>query len=71
MLQYIQKTDNVYLQICQKDKHIVDEIYYSLEDILKNQAKPILEIKSSLDIIRKRTYLQYIMGQDLRWLIVI
>ena len=52
-----------------KDKHIVDEIYYSLEDILKNQAKPILEIKSSLDIIRKRTYLQYIMGQDLRWLI--
>lgn len=53
MLQYIQKTDNVYLQICQKDKHIVDEIYYSLEDILKNQAKPILEIKSSLDIIRK------------------
>ncbi|MBQ6631194.1 MAG: hypothetical protein IJH55_03570 [Romboutsia sp.] len=52
-----------------KDKHIVDEIYYSLEDILKNQAKPITEVKSALDIIRKRTYLQYIMGQDLRWLI--
>ena len=52
-----------------KDKHIVDEMYYSLDDILKNQAKPILEIKSALDIIRKRTYLQYIMGQDLRWLI--
>ena len=44
-------------------------MYYSLDDILKNQAKPILEIKSALDIIRKRTYLQYIMGQDLRWLI--
>ena len=52
-----------------KDKHIVDEMYYSLDDILKNQAKPIFEIKSALDIIRKRTYLQYIMGQDLRWLI--
>ncbi|WP_296647626.1 helix-turn-helix domain-containing protein [Romboutsia sp. 13368] len=52
-----------------KDKHIVDEIYYSLEDILKNQAKPIIEVKSALDIIRKRTYLQYIMNQDLRWLI--
>lgn len=52
-----------------KDKHIVDEMYYSLEDILKNQAKPVIEKKSSLDVIRKRTYLQYIMGQDLRWLI--
>lgn len=52
-----------------KDKDIVDEVYYSLEDILKNRAKPILEVKSTLDIIRKRTYLQYIMGQDLRWII--
>ena len=52
-----------------KDKHIVDEIYYSLEEILKNQAKPIIEVKSAIDIIRKKTYLQYIMGQDLRWLI--
>lgn len=47
----------------------MDEVYYSLEDILKNRAKPILEVKSTLDIIRKRTYLQYIMGQDLRWII--
>ena len=52
-----------------KDKHIVDEIYYSLEDILKNQAKPIIQVKSALDIIRNRIYLQYIMGQDLRWII--
>ena len=52
-----------------KDKDTVEEMYYSLEDILKNQAKPIIEVKSALDIIRKRIYLQYIMGQDLRWLI--
>lgn len=52
-----------------KNKDVVDEIYYSLEDILKNQAKPILEVKSTIDIIRKRIYLQYIMGQDLRWII--
>ena len=52
-----------------KDKDTVEEMYYSLEDILKNQAKPIIEVKSALDIIRKRTYLQYIMGQDLRWVI--
>ncbi|WP_286312085.1 helix-turn-helix domain-containing protein [Romboutsia ilealis] len=44
-----------------KDKDIVDEIYYSLEDILKNRAKPILEVKSILEIIRKRTYHQYIL----------
>ena len=52
-----------------KDKEIVDEIYYSLEDILKNQGKLIFEVKSTLDIIKNRKYLQYIMGQDLRWLI--
>ena len=52
-----------------KDKHVVDEIYYSLDDIIKNQVQPLIEKKSAIDIIKKRTYLQYIMGQDLRWLI--
>lgn len=52
-----------------KDKQIVDEMYYTLEDILKNQGKPIVEIKDSIDIIKEKHYLQYIMGQDLRWLI--
>ena len=52
-----------------KDKTIVDEIYYSLEEIVKNQAKPIIDIKTTKDIIKNRTYLQYIMEQDLRLLI--
>ena len=39
MLQYIQKTDNVYLTNMSKDKHIVDEIYYSLEEYIKKSGK--------------------------------
>ena len=52
-----------------KEKRVVDEMYYSLEDIVKNQGKPIVEVKSSINMIRNKKYIQYIMGQDLRWLI--
>lgn len=52
-----------------KEKHIIDEMYYSLEDILKNQGKLIAERKSPTDLIKDKIYIQYIMGQDLRWLI--
>lgn len=52
-----------------KDKQAVDEMYYSLADILKNQGKLIAEKKSPLELIKDKLYIQYIMGQDLRWLI--
>lgn len=52
-----------------KEKHVIDEIYYSLEDILKNQGKLIVEKVPPLSLIKDKTYIQYIMGQDLRWLI--
>ena len=52
-----------------KEKKIVDEIYYSLDEIVKNQGKLIVERKSSIDIIKEKKYIQYIMSQDLRLLI--
>jgi len=52
-----------------KDKNIIDEIYYSLETILKNQGSLLVENKTSMDIIKDQLYTQYLMSQDLRWLI--
>lgn len=52
-----------------KEKNIVDEMYYSLEDILKNQGKTIVKKEDPITLIKEKKYIQYIMGQDLRWLI--
>ncbi len=52
-----------------KEKSIIDDLYYSLETILKNHGTPIVEKKSSINIIKEKIYTQYIMAQDLRWLI--
>ncbi|MGL5347737.1 MAG: hypothetical protein ACRDA3_10320 [Peptostreptococcaceae bacterium] len=52
-----------------KEKHIVDEMYYSLEDIVTTQGKLVAERKLPREIIKDKTYIQYIMGQDLRLLI--
>ncbi len=52
-----------------KDKNVIDEIYYSLETILKNQGSLLVENKTSMDIIKDQLYTQYLMSQDLRWLI--
>ena len=52
-----------------EDKNIIDEIYYSLETILKNQGSLLVENKTSMDIIKDQLYTQYLMSQDLRWLI--
>lgn len=57
------------LSTMSKDKHIIDEMYYSLETILKNQGSPIFEKKSFINIIKEKIYIQYFMTQDLRWLI--
>ncbi|MGX4601053.1 hypothetical protein [Faecalimicrobium sp. JNUCC 81] len=51
-----------------KEKEVVDDMYYSLEDILKNRGKKMFERLNSLSIIRNQIYVQYIMGSDLRWL---
>ena len=51
------------------DKSAVEDMYYSLETILKNQGNPIFEKKKLINIIKEKTYTQYFMTQDLRWLI--
>ena len=51
------------------DKSAVEDMYYSLETILKNQGNPIFEKKKLINIIKEKTYTQYFMRQDLRWLI--
>ena len=49
-----------------KEKNIVDEVYYSLEEIIKNQGKLLVDKKAPLQILKEKIYLQYIMGQDMR-----
>ena len=52
-----------------KEKAIIDEVYYSLEEILKNQGKLLVEKETPLDLLKNKTYIQYIMGQDLKWVL--
>lgn len=52
-----------------KEKETIDELYYSLEGLLKRQGKPIFEKKDVISIIKNNIYTQYILGNDLRWLI--
>ncbi|MGL5329927.1 MAG: hypothetical protein ACRDD7_11710 [Peptostreptococcaceae bacterium] len=52
-----------------KEKRMVNEMYYSLEDILKEEGKEIVKYTKPYEIIKNKTYIQYIMGTDLRWLI--
>ena len=52
-----------------KEKKTIDELYYSIEDSLKLQGKPIYERKMSTSIIKNNIYAQYILGNDLKWLI--
>lgn len=52
-----------------KDKRIIGEIYYSIDNILKSQGNLLVEKKPLIDIIKEKLHLQYFMNQDLRWLI--
>ncbi|SCH41282.1 hypothetical protein [Romboutsia sp. 1001713B170207_170306_H8] len=52
-----------------REKRIVDDMYYNLEEILKNKGKPLVNSISSTNLIKEKVYTQYIMGQDLRLLI--
>lgn len=52
-----------------KEKSTVDEMYYSLDDISKNQGKLIFDKETPTELIKDKSYIQYIMGQNLRCLI--
>ena len=52
-----------------KEKNILEEIYYSLKEMLKSQAKPLVENTSVENIICSKTYIQYMMSQGLKWII--
>lgn len=52
-----------------KEKRIIEEMYYSLETILKNQGSLLVEKKLVTEIVKEKIYTQYFMNQDLRWLI--
>lgn len=52
-----------------KEKSIVNELYYSLEDIYRNQGNLITDRKISSEVIKENTYMEYIMGNQLRVLI--
>lgn len=52
-----------------KEKNVVDEMYYSLSDMLRNQGVKVFEEIEPLKMIKNQKYIQYTMGSDLRWLI--
>ncbi len=52
-----------------KEKNVIDEMYYSLEDAIKTRGNLIVKNKSPKDIINEKDYVHFIMGQDLRFLI--
>lgn len=52
-----------------KEKSVIDEVYYSFEEIIKDQGKLLVEKKSQVDMLKDKTYMQYIMGQDLKWIL--
>lgn len=52
-----------------KEKKVINEMYYSLEDILKEEGKEMVKYKNPTDVVKDKTYIQYIMGTDLRWLV--
>ncbi|MEG2787612.1 MAG: hypothetical protein RR942_07310 [Romboutsia sp.] len=52
-----------------KEKYIIDDMYYSLEEILKTRGNNIFEKISPSSMIKNQRYIQYIMGTDLRLLI--
>lgn len=52
-----------------KEKKLVEELYFNMNDILKSKGKILSEKKSPKSLIEEKNYMQYIMGKDLRWLI--
>ena len=52
-----------------REKRIVDDMYYNMEEIQKKQGKFLVTDKSSIELIKDKIYTQYIMGRDLRCLI--
>ena len=52
-----------------KERTIVDEAYYSFEEIIKDQGNLLVEKKCPIQMIKDKIYIQYIMGQDFRWIL--
>ena len=52
-----------------KEKSIIDEVYYSFEEIIKDQGKLLVDKKSPIDIVNDKTYIQYIMSKDFKWIL--
>lgn len=52
-----------------KEKSVVDEAYFSFEEIIKSQGKLLVEKKSPIDMVKDKTYMQYIMGKDFKWML--
>lgn len=52
-----------------KEIPIVNDMYYSLDEIIKSQGKPLVDNKSPIDMFKEKIYMQYMMGRDLRWIL--
>lgn len=52
-----------------KEKSVVDEAYFSFEETIKSQGKLLVDKKSPIDMVKDKTYMQYIMGKDFKWIL--
>ncbi len=51
------------------DKEVVRDIYDTLESMLNTSARPMFTKKSSKNMILDKSYMQYIIGHNLEWVI--
>ncbi|SCI32983.1 MULTISPECIES: hypothetical protein [unclassified Romboutsia] len=55
--------------ITSTDDDVVDEMYHTLEEMISTQSRHMFRKKTPEEIIISQRYMNYIMDQDLRWLV--
>ena len=55
--------------ITSTDDDVVEEMYHTLEEMISTQSRPMFKKKTPEEIIISQRYMNYIMDQELRWLV--
>ncbi len=50
-----------------KEKHVVDDAYYTLEEIVVDEGKILADKKTMTEVFKEKSYIQYILGENLKW----
>lgn len=52
-----------------KEKEVANQMYYSLENMLETKDCSICNKIMVIDLIARNTYMEYMMGQNMKWLL--